>query len=274
MMTSLSAESRDGTTIAYLRQGEGPAIVVVPGNNRMAHNYERLASGLEDAYTVVTLERRGRGRSGPQGVDYALEREIDDLRAVADAESAEVVFGHSYGGLVALAAALDDRRFSRLAVYEPGVSLNGSLDLSFLPEFERLLSDGHHIRAMALFLRETRLVPIGNAPGFVYLALSALMVGGRNGTEMRELMPTTPPELKQIARFDSDGARYATIESETLLLGGSKSPAVITGVLEPLSHLIRNSRVDMLEGADHNAPDESDPTRVASVLRDFFRPAP
>jgi pimeloyl-ACP methyl ester carboxylesterase len=266
-----SIVSLDGTAISYAHRGAGPGLVIVPGNNRMAHNYDRLADELAERFAVSVIERRGRGASGPQGPSYALEREIEDLRAVQGAEDAHLVFGHSYGGLVALQSARTDRSLDRLAVYEPGVSLNGSFDLSFLPDFERLLAAGRRARAMALFLHRTRLTPLPDStPRLVFLALAALMVNGKSGAEMRDLMPTTPAELTEVARYDSDGATYARVTAKTLLLGGTKTPTYLTGVLGPLSRIIPQSRVEMLDAADHNAPDESAPRAVAARLTAFL----
>lgn len=56
--------SKDGTTIVYTQTGTGPGLVIVPGNNRMAHNYEKIAELLGVDFTVYVVERRGRGGSG------------------------------------------------------------------------------------------------------------------------------------------------------------------------------------------------------------------
>ncbi len=260
--------SADGTTIGYRRAGSGPALVVVPGNNRMAHDYDRLAAELADLFTVCAIERRGRGVSGPQGSRYCLEREVEDLQAVAHAVDARMVFGHSYGGLIALTAARANVDIEQLAVYEPGVSINGSFDLSFRTEFARLLGRGKHVRAMALFLHATRLIPLPWAPYPVCWALALLLVGRPGVT--RDLMSTTPAELEEIARSDGDGSDLATIPAETLLIAGTRSPGFLTGVLDSLSVIIPNAQQRTLKDADHNAPDESAPKRVAAQLRDFF----
>lgn len=260
--------SADGATISYRRVGSGPALVVVPGNNRMAHHYDRLAANLADALTVCVIERRGRGGSAPQGTGYSIEREVEDLSAVMTAEGAELVFGHSYGGLVALAAARLGPGIRRLAVYEPGISINGSFDLSWRAEFGRLLERGKHVRAMALFLHRMGLIPLPWTPYPVCWMLAVLMVG--RASESRALMPTTPAELDEIARFDGDGSAFATITAETLLIAGTKSPPFLTGVIEPLQRIIPDSHTLTLTDADHNAPDENDPERVGTELRRFL----
>lgn len=43
------------------------------------------------------------------------------------------VFGHSFGGFLALEAALKDSAFERMAVYEPGVSIDGSIPIEWRP---------------------------------------------------------------------------------------------------------------------------------------------
>lgn len=260
--------SADGTPIAYRCTGTGPAIVVVPGNNRMAHDYDRLAAALADAFTVCVIERRGRGDSGPQGADYSIQREADDLRAVRAAVGADLVFGHSYGGLVALVAAAQDAGIHRLAAYEPGVSIDGSFDLSFRHRFRALLSRSKHVRAMALFLHRTQLLPFRRSPFVLCWVFAALMVG--RPSEMRDLMQTTPAELDEVARADGDGSAYASIAADTLLLSGTRSPAYLTRPLDTLAAIPPRARHVVLTDADHNAPDESDPTRIAAELRRFF----
>ncbi len=158
--------------------------------------------------------------------------------------------------------------FDSIVVYEPGVPINGSFDLSFRAEFRRLLERGKHVRAMALFLHRTRLLPLPWSPYPVCWALSLLMVG--RASEMRDLMPTTPKELDEVARADSDGSAFAAIMANTLLLSGSASPRYLTETLDTLSAIIPRATHRTIPGANHNTPDESDPPRIAAELRSFL----
>ena len=90
----------------------------------------RSASSVRASRTRSTLhaiDRRGRGASGDTS-PYAIEREFEDVAAVAEARrrparAAPVdVFGHSYGGRCALGAAL------RTAADPPGHLLRGRPD--------------------------------------------------------------------------------------------------------------------------------------------------
>ena len=116
---------------------------------------------------------------------------------------------------------------------------------------------------MATFLKRTRLTPLGNAPMPVFRGLAYLMLHGADGAETRPMMPTTPAELAEIVRLDSDGGRYAAIDSPTLLLGGRKSPGYLTGVLPELVPVIPASRCRIRDGLDHNAPDLNAPAVIA-----------
>ncbi|MFI6599393.1 alpha/beta fold hydrolase [Nonomuraea sp. NPDC050536] len=262
--------SRDGATIAALSVGQGPGLVVIPGNNRRAHHYQALAQELSGAHSVHVIERRGRGQSDPQGPDYSVETEVDDALAVMDHTGAGLVFGHSYGGLIALHLGLR-RRVAALVVYEPGVSIGGSFPAHWLPSFTRLLEEGRHAAAMAVFLKATRLTPIGDAPTPVFRALAFMLLRGADGRDTRAMMATTPAEIREIIRLDSDGARYASVDSPTLLLGGDKSPDYLTRVLPYLGHIMPDARHEILPGLDHNAPDLNAPAVIAERFRTFVQ---
>ena len=94
-VTSSATRSADGTTIAYQTVGSGDGIIVVGGVLRSASDYMAIARVLADSFTVHVVDRRGRGASGPQGRDYSVEKECEDLLAVQARTGAQRVFGHS-----------------------------------------------------------------------------------------------------------------------------------------------------------------------------------
>jgi pimeloyl-ACP methyl ester carboxylesterase len=239
-------------------------VVVIPGNNRRAHHYERLARGLAGVHAVHVVERRGRGASGPRSAAYSVETEADDVLAVMEHTGARVVFGHSYGGLIALHVGLREP-LDALIAYEPGVSIGGSFDASWLDAFTQQVGDGRQVAAMATFLKGTDLLPF-RASRLLW-AISLLMLRGSGGRETREMLPTTPAEIGEIARLDSDGSRYAGIAARTLLLGGEKSPAYLTGVLPQLATILPSAEYTILPGLDHNAPDLNAPDTIAQQIR-------
>jgi pimeloyl-ACP methyl ester carboxylesterase len=145
--------SADGTTIAYRTAGKGPAVLVAPGALAVATDFDALARELAHHLTVHTIERRGRGESGPQGDDYSIERECEDLAALQAATGATFLFGHSFGGLIALEAARANKAFGKVAVYEPGVSVDGSINTSWAPACGAQLARGQQLDAFITFAR-------------------------------------------------------------------------------------------------------------------------
>src|SRR5215475_9992204 len=98
--------SRDGTRIAFTKVGSGPPIVLVDGAfcYRELGPAPELAPLLAQHFTVFVYDRRGRGESGDTP-PYAIEREIDDLRAVVDeAGGTADVVGISSGAALGLQA--------------------------------------------------------------------------------------------------------------------------------------------------------------------------
>src|ERR1700692_1657018 len=100
-----SLRSRDGSQIGFLTVGEGPGVIVIPGALTTAREFGSFARPLgAEHFTVHTIERRGRGTSGPQGDDYSIVKEVEDVLALQEMTGARFLVGHSYGGLVALEA--------------------------------------------------------------------------------------------------------------------------------------------------------------------------
>lgn len=92
-------------------------VVVVHGVMDRSASFGRLGMRLRDLH-VIRYDRRGYGRSIATG-PADLDRHVDDLLAVLDRRPA-TVFGHSYGGVVALLAAEREPDLVRsVLVFEP-----------------------------------------------------------------------------------------------------------------------------------------------------------
>jgi pimeloyl-ACP methyl ester carboxylesterase len=71
-------KSTDGTTIAFDKQGDGPAAIFVYGAMSTRFDKQDLAKMLSHQFTVYGYDRRGRGDSG-HTQPYAVEPEIEDI---------------------------------------------------------------------------------------------------------------------------------------------------------------------------------------------------
>ncbi|MFM7045582.1 MAG: alpha/beta fold hydrolase [Ilumatobacteraceae bacterium] len=105
----MTAHRSDGHVPWYAETGVagGPLVVLVHGTMDRAAGMLQLARHLEDRvgarYCILRFDRRGYGRS-PHAGPFGMAHQVDDLMTLLDGRRA-VVFGHSYGGNVALAAA-------------------------------------------------------------------------------------------------------------------------------------------------------------------------
>src|SRR3989304_3625235 len=89
--------SKDGTQIAYDRQGTGPAVILVEGALGQRSSGAPLAELLKPHFMVYTYDRRGRGDS-TDSKPFAVEREIEDIEAlVNDAGGSAFLYGISSG---------------------------------------------------------------------------------------------------------------------------------------------------------------------------------
>jgi pimeloyl-ACP methyl ester carboxylesterase len=114
--------STDGTPLSVRKSGDGAPVVIVHGTLDGIGAFSLVELQLAERYSVWVYDRRGRGGSGDT-VDHALDREVDDLRAVVSAVGAAPhVLAHSFGAVVALRARLAGVEMRSLTVYEPPIN--------------------------------------------------------------------------------------------------------------------------------------------------------
>ena len=121
-MTSLFANSPDGTRIAYEQSGAGPALVLLHGggNSRQMWHEVGYIERLRDHFTVIALDLRGHGESGlpTDPSDYTEDKMIQDILAVADACGVErfTIWGFSFGGKVGAYVAAHSERVAKIVL--------------------------------------------------------------------------------------------------------------------------------------------------------------
>ncbi|MFF1765531.1 alpha/beta fold hydrolase [Streptomyces sp. NPDC058249] len=146
--------SRDGTTIAYEKAGEGPPIVLLNGSFRDHTIFDPLVPELAPHCTTYVYDRRGRGESG-DSPEYAVQREIEDLEAVIqEAGGSAVVFAGSSGANLALEAALAGAPITKLALHEPFFRVDGypKPPWNFAKTLRVLLAEDRRDEAVEYFL--------------------------------------------------------------------------------------------------------------------------
>ncbi|MFE1904756.1 alpha/beta fold hydrolase [Streptomyces gardneri] len=238
--------SRDGTTIAYERYGDGagPPLVLVSGPLCTAASERPLAGLLARRFSVVTYDRRGRGGSGDTG-PYAVEREIEDLAAVAgEAGNGAALYGVGTGGALALAAVAAGLSAGPVAMYEPPYSAEAAARHGGAAE---LLGRGQRGAALDLFLAESG-VPAEAWPGGEALASTLAY-------DHAVLGDGTVPVR-----------RLAGVHARVLVVDGGASPAWARRAARALTAALPRARHRTLTGQTH----EVAPHVLAPVLEEFL----
>jgi pimeloyl-ACP methyl ester carboxylesterase len=264
--------SQDGTGISYRHGGEGPGLLLVYGALSTSEDLMTLAEALAPHFHVFILERRGRGRSGPQGSAYSLASEVDDLVGLQRITQAGYVFAHSYGGLIVLEAARLHPVFARIALFEPGISLGDAWD--WMEPYRVALARGDKRGAFVRFVQGEPASPLQKLPTWWARWLLTLLVRGRRWEKMRELLTENLREHEQVRALQTPSAdRYTRLHLPVLVLAGGKSSRPVQERCRWLQAHLPQSELRFLEGLDHFALEKSRYVpRLAALLEAYFGP--
>lgn len=256
--------SPDGTKIAYDRDGEGPALIVVDGAmcTRSSNAKAELAGLLAPHVTTYSYDRRGRGDSGDT-LPYTVDREIEDIEALIDeAGGSASLYGHSSGAALAMDAAIKlGSKVTKLAMYE--VPYN---------------DDPAAQRAWAGYITELTEALATDRPGDAVAAFMALVgmpvtqIDGMRAAPFWAGMEAIAPTLAydHPAILGKDAAipvqRAARVQVPTLVMYGDASFPFMAGTARTLSQAMPLASLCALPGQTH----EVSPAALAPVLADFL----
>jgi pimeloyl-ACP methyl ester carboxylesterase len=260
--------SRDGTTIAFTRTGEGPPIIVVDGafsHRAINPTSPKVAAILAPHFSVYTYDRRGRGESGDTQ-PYAVNREVEDLDAlVTEAGGSAFVVGGSSGGLLALDAAASGVPINKLVVYEPPLRVDDShppLPDDYLPRLHELLAADRRSDAVALWFSDVLRLP------------DAAIAGMRTGPFWVELEKVAPTLAYEGAIFGDclsgkplTPERWGSVTTPTLVIDGGASPAMMHSGADALADLLPNAQRRTLADQTHDVAAHV----LAPALAEFFQ---
>jgi pimeloyl-ACP methyl ester carboxylesterase len=258
----------DGVPIAVFERGAGTPLILVHGATADHTTWRTSGPLLAEHHRLVEMDRRGRGASGdgPPGELYSIEREFDDLAAVARALADEAapggvdVVGHSYGGGVALGAALRTDVIRRVVCYEgappaPGAGYQDE-DAGALRRVEALVAAGDPDEALATFMRE-----IVGMPEDELAAFRANPIWPRRAAAVDTTIRELRAEVEPAAGLEALGA----VRQPVLPILGGASAEPFAAATRALDERLRNGRVVTIHGARHAAHHSHREAFVAAV---------
>ena len=108
MMTNGFINS-NGLKLYYEIEGEGHAVVLLSGGPGLSHEYLQPLRSLASDAQLVFFDQRGTGRSDKANLqDYTVEANVEDIEQLRRELQLDsfILFGHSWGGMLAQAYAL------------------------------------------------------------------------------------------------------------------------------------------------------------------------
>ena len=126
----------NGNRIHYIDRGKGQPILMVHGLGGSLHHLRRpLMDAFGDGYRLIALDRAGSGYSTrTEASTGSLQEQAREIAAFIDALKLEkpLLVGHSLGGAIALATALDyPEKIAGLALLSPLTRFDPNLPSQF-----------------------------------------------------------------------------------------------------------------------------------------------
>jgi len=260
-----AVRSSDGTTIAYDKVGDGPALILIDGAlcHREFGPAGALAELLAPHFTVYTYDRRGRGQSGDTE-PYSVDREIEDIAAlVEEAGGSAFAYGISSGAALALDAAARTPGIQKVATYEPPFVVDpdaNTIPHDFIPRLREHLDAGAPAKAVEQFMGQV------GAPKIMVKAMRLMPAWKK----LKAAASTLPYDFTILGETGSGRAlpreRWAGVTVPVLAMAGGKSPEYMRQSSEQLAEILADARYRTLEGQTHMLKAKA----VAPVLVEFF----
>lgn len=267
----------DGARVRYLRSGSGPPLILLHGLLGYSFSWRFTMPALAETATCYALDLPGTGYSdAPSGLDRTLHATAERVLKFIDALGlgSYDLLGTSHGGAVAqlvaaISAERNDRRLHRLILVAPVnpysrhgrllAPLIASRPGSFL--FRRTIMRWRVLDSVWLrrMFGDARRIPPDSLAGYRAPILE------RNGFEYGlRIVCSWTHDLREL-----EAALPAIAHYPTLLMWGTKDPAVPVYSAEQLRACFRDCRLVTFPGAGH-LPYEELPADFNQALSEFL----
>ena len=264
--------SKDGTRIGYLSVGEGPSVLVIPGVLSVAADYAAFARALSEHFSVHTSSAGDEARAARKVMITASSKSVRTCSRCRPRRARPFLLGTATVDWLSLEVARNNKAFKRIAVYEPGVSIDGSMPTAWMPGYEKMLAEKRNLDALVEFTLADAPRGIQKTPRWLMkLILLVLISCSRQYRQMLDLLNQHLRECREIARLDSSCEHYREIAGGVLLMYGGKSDSkAVTLAVERLAAILPRSETREFPRLDHFGIERTAPREVAKAVTDYF----
>ncbi|MFA6440210.1 MAG: alpha/beta hydrolase [Bacteriovoracaceae bacterium] len=254
--------SKDGTTIAYDKIGNGQPIILIDGAlcYRSFGPMPKIAPLLAKHFTVFMYDRRGRGDSTDKK-PYSVEREVEDIEALMnEAGGSAFLLGLSSGAGLAICAAEKGLKIKKMALYEPPFvwdKNSGKPAVDHEAALKKILATGQRGKAVKYFM-----VTMVGAPAIAAFIMQLMPMWKK----LKAVAHTLPYDSAIMGNWSVPEEKISSITIPTLIAGGGKSPATLRNPVELIAKLLPNGTLKVLEGQTHNVSADV----LAPILVEYF----
>ena len=259
----------NGIDIYYEIHSQGKPLVLISGLGYSLWQWHRMVPFLMEHFQVITFDNRGVGQSDKPGGPYTAQMLADDTVGLLDALGIEkaILMGHSMGGFIAQALALDfPQRLDKLILCS--TNFGGIHHVPVSPEAMKVLTD---VSSDPLTRFKNGLI-VSTAPGWAEKNPETI----QEWIEWRVSNPIEPGAYQAqlaigLALLDNAAAfeaRLFQISIPTLILFGAYDKVVPPENASLLAEKIVSSQVVIFPDAGHFFPIEI-PEAASETVTNF-----
>ncbi len=261
----------NGIEIYYETTGSGKPLVLISGLGYPLWQWHKMVPYLAEDYQVIAFDNRGVGQTDKPAGPYTAPMLAADTAGLMDALKLDkaIVAGHSMGGFIAQAMALDfPERVGKLVLCS--TNFGGPHHVPITTEAMAVLAD---VTSDPITRFKNGLV-VSTAPGFaeaqpdtIQKWLDWRMANPLDLAGYQAQMAIGLSLLPEEAAFEN---KLSQISVPTLILFGAHDKVVPPANANLLAAQIPNSQIVILPDAGHFFPIET-PEEAAQVIIDFAK---
>jgi hypothetical protein len=172
---------------------------------------------------------------------------------------------------VALEVARNNPSLTKVAVYEPGVSIDGSIPTGWMPRYQQKLAQKDDSGAIVEFIRAMGPPYTRFLPRWYLKLLLPIIMNPHERKQRLSLLQESLREHQEEVRLDNTYEHYREIGAAVLLMYGGKSDSAwVSLVMERLAAVLPHSKIHVFPKLDHFGIDQKAPREVAKAVSYFL----